>query len=566
MIDNSGSSRIARLYNHDGYRRLEPENPKKTNYLKLFSLVLLFATIASWLVYAILSDLQGGKSGEVAMLIEAPANIAPGGEVLYKIVIDNGTTDQVSDIDLRLNYPEGFSFESANFEAVSSTNNTFQFATLDTGEKIELNIKGNLLGEAGSYRTLFAVATYNLPNFSSSLEISESASTVLGEPVVKLNLIGETQLLPHTEYNYEFKYENISDKDLGDLQLALSVPNGAVVVDWRFDEQHQRWLKSLPLLESASEATELVVIRFGDTVGHQKLTVEVQGDSNAQKFNLAEAELDVIIGSGDYVATITVNGTDQPQAVSAGDSLDYRLKLENISNSDLQDWEITLIAESTNINTAGIQTSDGQKNANRVVWSGKNNSTLNKFAPKETIDLKVTLPILTDGINNEPIVLKTVASYVKDDQQFSDVTLSEIIIPMGGQVELSTKANYRAAKGPVPPQAGAETTVDAEIVVSENLNGLKNASVIIALGENVSFVSANSLLNDVVKISDQQYRWYIGDANAKSMPAVSVRVKLLPQQRGAMQVLRASLSGNSQFNNDSVQVESELVVDVGGES
>ncbi len=87
--------------------------------------------------------------------IQTPLESAAGDSVEYIVTISNRGQSDLNDLELNLEYPEGFAFNSSTREPVRDSN-VFLVGRLRPRENYELTIFGNLAGEAGQSKVLKA--------------------------------------------------------------------------------------------------------------------------------------------------------------------------------------------------------------------------------------------------------------------------------------------------------------------------------------------------------------------------------------------------------------------------
>lgn len=237
-------------------------------------------------------------------LMSVTREAASGEEVQLQVIVKNESKEDFSNIELKMSYPEGFSFMSSD-PSVSKSNNKWSFNSIENGAQTKITITGSLEGppdsikeftaEIGSARSNGDFLKYNEDKdviklvaprivISQTIDGIEAAYVNAGEP-----------------HEYEIKLKNNSGFPLRDLVLTeeISSPvldkSKVLVSNGFYDSQKGTitWkasdVPSLRVLEANQETS----VKFRISV-LDKFPMESEADKNFVIASQAQVEsLDV---------------------------------------------------------------------------------------------------------------------------------------------------------------------------------------------------------------------------------------------------------------------------------
>lgn len=117
--------------------------------------------------------------------VQTPLESAAGDTVEYGITVNNRGNTDLNNLELNLEYPEGFAFTGASKEPLRDSN-VFLIGRLRPRETFELTVSGNLAGEAGQSKVL-RVQVGEVSGESFTLYADGQNSTRLAAPFVDIS-------------------------------------------------------------------------------------------------------------------------------------------------------------------------------------------------------------------------------------------------------------------------------------------------------------------------------------------------------------------------------------------
>ena len=169
------------------------QRPSRSPWRRLAMVVfflLALGSLAAWFGFYFFNSFSKNRQSELRLTISAPESVGAGEPVEYRVNLNNVAAEAVAEVNLRLNYPDGFVWQSATLSPESAGHNTWSLGALRPGESKEIAVKGIILGESGGIKTIFGAASYRLPNFRSELETTASLGLKLNDSSLTLGWTG----------------------------------------------------------------------------------------------------------------------------------------------------------------------------------------------------------------------------------------------------------------------------------------------------------------------------------------------------------------------------------------
>jgi len=313
-------------------------------FLVLLILFLSIALIFSFLSWFIFTDDDVFKGDNIIIDVKTSEEVISGDEIVYVLKYSNLESIGIKDVQLNVRYPNGFIFETAVPEPQAG-DNIWKFEQLDSNQHGNITIKGKLLGETASAKTLTAVLDYTPLNFNSSFQSVGSYTTTISDVPLVLALTGPESVLVGEEVEYLFEYENDLENNitLDQLKLTLNVPENFIITDsepkLRGYENENYWLLNDVLGKGevkfkgnfnsiASELQDIIV----------KASLVSQGNTYYQ----TEYQLSVAVKKSDLDISLIINGDYQGGNLAFGDSLYYGIILKNTTQALMEGISLSL--------------------------------------------------------------------------------------------------------------------------------------------------------------------------------------------------------------------------------
>lgn len=551
---------LERLYRDTAGASGAPGNlqrPSRSPWRRLTMIVfflLALGSLAAWSGFYVFNSLNKNRPSELRLEITAPETAAVGETIEYRVGLNNVAVESVTDVNLRLNYPDGFVWQSATLSPESAGHNSWSLGALRAGEQKEIMIKGIILGESGGIKTIFGVASYRLPNFRSELEVTASSGIKLNDSNLILSWVGPGVSAPGKEAQYELKYEynGASELPASVLHITFS-PNFKVMSAAPAPDLAGEYKWSIAALLPKSAGSIVISGAWAaEAAGEEIISAQLEARSDTGAWlKIASSSVSTRVSEGAVTLSIQVNGNSAPAAVNLGDTLSYALEYENTSDRSIEEAAIQVRYDTNVIDWSGVVMEEsGRIDNNTIVWESAKVPALVKVLPKGKGVLRWTVPLMKILPANMPasdITSVPIFSYKKLDGEIAENSFegAAVTVPVNSAVSLEVWARYfddtnrAVGKGPLPPKAGETTAYLVSWRIRGAVHGLKEIEIKAELPAGVS-ASAEGVTAETGTwqiTDDGSPRWTISELAPGLEPSISFFIELKPSASDVGRVL-----------------------------
>lgn len=405
------------------------------------------------------------------------AAVVSGSTMTFTVEYQNLEPVDLVNAELAIEYPEGFTFVSSEPAATSQYNNSFTIGTIKTGQAGKVTVVGSLIGAVGVTRDFGATMTYRPANFNSDFQQHATAQANITSSILSLKLSGPTELAPGASGTWTATYTNTSDRDLNDVQITATYPDGFTIttVAPTAQEQSAVW-KFNSVKKGASGAismTGMVNGAVGDTL---PLKISAGRLSATKTVDLQDEQtLLIILVKTGVTTTVAVNGSTDPIVVDPGETLNYSVRVVNTSDVELSNATLTISLAGTALDIKKlVNDSKGVLKGSTLSWSKDQLAALGSLKPGQLVTVsfavgtKSVLTVATDADQDPNITAKVdvaAPGLLTNTNTASSSQPSTIVVTKVATVlNLKVEARYYDAEGknlgsgPLPPKVGQTTT------------------------------------------------------------------------------------------------------------
>lgn len=466
-----------------------------------------------FLASSLFRDGSGAGNKSIDLVFESQQSVASGDEVIYILKYENKDKVPLNDVEFILAYPEGFAFISASPEASNEFNTAWQVGRLERGESGQIEIRGKLIGEVGSVKSIKATASYSPENFSSSFKEAINFNSKITSSILQLDVTGPEQILPEKQVSYKIAYKNNSDQVLEDIKITVLYPSNFIFQsaepESHHNEEDARNLNNQWLLDVLQEDQEgEIEITGGFIVDENNDTAEIKVqigfiDSDTGEFSLQqEKTISTEVVESNLKLDLIINGSTQGQSVNFGQTLNYSIVYKNNGEKDLDDLALAIELDSDVLNWDSLEDkNDGILDGQSLAWGKDQISEFDLLRPGEegTIDFSINIlpaeEVDLDDVNLS-ITSKVSGQVVKIgdlEVEELEITGNEIISSVNTDVKFEAQGRYfnddniAVGTGPLPPVVGQKTTFRIYWQVSNSLHEIEDVRVTTTLPTGVDW-------------------------------------------------------------------------------
>ncbi|MFA5107413.1 MAG: hypothetical protein WC497_03765 [Patescibacteria group bacterium] len=286
----------------------------------LFTLILFFL-IATVLYFLTSKQLLPAPVVEATMSTSEVAT--NGGRSEIDIRLSNNGTLNVRSIEVHMNFPAEFVYESASLEPSQSDSLLWEIPELNGGQVTHLVIIGHIIGVPNSQPNIKALVQYLSGDQSMSQSLSRTF-TISGE-LVSLTISAPETVRSGQEYSLTIQAVNNSEYELSTAAIEIKMPREFIQtnVTWPFEKDITRW--AINNLKPHSE-WNVRVSGYTTAANNQTSVFEITAVmlNNSLEFSQTPAKETVtILGSSGSTNTNTEPGTPTTKSQFVAEAIYY---------------------------------------------------------------------------------------------------------------------------------------------------------------------------------------------------------------------------------------------------
>lgn len=404
-----------------------------------------------------------------------PISSATSGSTLtVTIEYQNLEPVDLTQAQLAVLYPDGFTYTSSTPNAQSDLHNAFNLGTIKSGQAGKVTIEGTLLGALQEKNSFSATLTYRPSTFNSDFQQKASTDVTISSSILKLAVTGPTQLAPGANGTWTIGYTNTAEHDVSNVRLQATYPDGFTLANTKPnpDSGTSNWTFST--IKKGTKGTIVITGTVDGNIG-DTLTFKVNAGlvgAGGKVEPQDEQSLLVILVKTGMTVTVAVNGNTDPVVIAPGDTLNYSVRVTNSSDLELTNATLTAKLDGVGIDTTKIiNDNNGKLVGTTFTWTKDNLTALTSLKPGQAVTLSfgvgtlATIPMTADADRDQRVTLTInlsapgLANNTNSSAQTATV-VSKIstVVGVTADARLYDDTSVLVGSGTVPPVVGATTT------------------------------------------------------------------------------------------------------------
>lgn len=516
------------MLRQDTRTRLLPRQPAESGFKTFYRANKLYfwAFVAGLFIIAVLSFLffrktpvTQPKEAKVDVSIDAPSQVASGGDEVYKVTLTNQDTQTLTGLQLEVAYPTGVSYENSSPNALNLSGSLFPVPNLIPGQNAVVVIKAKVSGNVGDSRDVTFRLHYGYASLNAQFVKEQHFSVRLAASNIALSLNGPTSANNGQLVIYTVSFQNNSGNDAKGARITMTYPDGFTFASANPDPSlgSNTW----DLGTFAKDASSTIQIQGTFNSVNPGESVTAQADflilgNDGNYFTQNSAMLITAISNQPLLVTQTVtdssNGANN--IINPGDTLTYDLKYQNNASVAANNVNIVATLDSSALDLSTIQAQGAQVNNNTITWNAASVPNLQLLAPNESGNLNFTVQVKNPATKDSSKNL-TVATHVKmgSNEYTSFFPGPDLSLKISSPSRIEGALTY--VSGQLPPKVGTNTTYKVRFTLKNSTNDFSNTTVsaylpIAAGGFNQSSVTPAEQRNVTFNASSGQLTWNVG--------------------------------------------------------
>lgn len=469
------------------------------------------------------------KNANVSVNISAVDIVPAGGEVIYKIQINNNDPAKLVDMDLELVYEDGIKYVSSTPPADNSSGSRFPVPDLSNGQNAVLMIKTTATGNINEDKQLVARLHYKFDNFSSEFTEEASHSVRLVAADIILDMTGPEKATNVQTANYDIFYRNDSDKDIAGARIQVTYPNEFKYVGSDPAPSLGQNIWNLNNLERNGTGKISFNGNFAGTKPGQAVAFKIEFlalDSTGSFFTQSSTTYMTVIDAQPLSIEQKVLNEAQGGIVKPGESIQYEAKFQNNTQVTAHGLNVVVEFDSKAIDPADIKADAGLVSGDTITWNAAGVPALERLNPGESgivrFSVELKNPAVKDSSENITVVTK---SRIKSAENAVFLEGNEVTLKVSSPSSIESSTAF--VSGPLPPKVGQTTTLQVSVALRNGSNDYREGSLIgyIPLGTSFDKSSIPGTDSAAVKFDSAtgKLTWTVGQLSAHAGSAVPLR-------------------------------------------
>ncbi len=504
--------------------------------LFLFGFILIGLILAGiiWLGFFIFNPDRNLASKSIELSIKGEQNIASGDEISYVIEYKNIDKVGLNELEIIIRYPDGFEFIEADPTPSNDFNSSWKIGDLNRNSSGKIQIRGRLIGEVGSIKTINATASFKPGNFSSIFKETSLFSCQITSSILEIEIEGPTQVLLEKRTVYKVAYKNNSDQDLENIRILIDYPQNFIFQESTpkpFQrEDDARSLNNQWLIDKLAKNQRGEIEITGGFIAEpeaEKIFITAQIgfiDKQTEYFSLQqEKKIEIELNHSNLSLNLIVNGSSYDQPINFRQILTYSIIYKNLGKKNLEDVQLNIEIDSDILDWGSLEDKNsGIIKDKKITWDKSQISNLALLRPLDEGSIDFSIRVKDSAqVDLEKNNLQVVSNVFALLKKIGNLEVDEYIIEsnkirgnINTDIQLKVEGRYfdedniAVGIGPLPPVVGQKTSFRIYWGLSNSLHEVTDAKVSTILPEGISWenkymlkvgsISYNPSSNEVV--------------------------------------------------------------------
>ncbi|MFH0805191.1 MAG: hypothetical protein V1916_03270, partial [Patescibacteria group bacterium] len=499
--------------------RRDPYRRAKVISLVLTGLAVLLAAALGGFYFFV--QHEDKFSGALIQIDAAPEGaVVAGGTVNVLVRIRNGEAVDLTNAELTVAYPDGFTYAASTPSPTNEAHNAWQFSRIRSGSTAELRFSGTLEGEVRTVREFRATLSYMPSNFSSEFKSEQPFTITIGDSLFGLNWQAPPRVTSALPSTYTLSFTNNGAEEMSHVRLSVELPKDFIIssqapapssgtATWDFDTV-PRGAKEEVTFSGTVTADEGSMRELKALLGY----LDDAGTFRSQQ----ESSAIVVVVKPQLFVTLTQGGSAVDSAVAPGATLTYLIKYQNDSQSEVRSLRVTLTLTGDALDwTSLVDVNRGTVAKQTISWDTAAVAALAAVKPGQGGELPIsiklregTVPKGAKSVNYQVTAQADGTSGEVADAAGSTIKVSSqtITTKVNSKFELRAEGRYYSDEfipvgaGPVPPTVGQTTRYQLYWYLRNGANQVTDATVSAILPATVTWAGEASVTAGTIRYDE----------------------------------------------------------------
>lgn len=479
------------------------------------------------------------KNANVTVEIDAPETAPSGGELIYKIQIDNHDAAKLVDMNLELVYDDGMTYVSSTPPADNSSGTRFPVPDLGSGENVVLIIKTTASGDLNEDKQLTARLRYKFSNFNSEFTEEATHTTRLVAADIVLDVTGPETATDVQTASYDIFYRNDSDKDISSARIQVTYPNEFKFASSEPSPSLGQNIWNFSNLKQNDSGKIAFSGNFSGTRAGQSVVFKIEFlalDDSGNFFTQSSTTYMTTVESQPLSVEQRLISEAPNGIVKPGETIQYELKFQNNTEVVATGLNLVVVLDSKAIDPTSIRADSGLVQDTTITWNGAGIPLLERLKPGESgivqYSVQLNNPVVKDSTKNLSVTTKP---KIKSNENSSFLPGNDLVLKVSSPS--SVEPALVSVDGPTPPKVGETTTLQVAVALRNSSNDYRESVLVGYVPLGVTFDKASVSASEAAAVkfdpATGKLTWTVGQLAAHSGSVVPLRtlkfnVKITP--------------------------------------
>ena len=419
------------------------------------------------------------KEANVQITIDAPQTVPSGQEEIYKIKIDNQDTEKLTNLQLEVVYPDGFTYDSSSPKSDNLSGSSFTVPDLTPGNNAVVIVKVKASGAVNDSKDLLVRLHYHYTNFNSEFVKEQHFTVRLAASDIGLNIEGPSQTNNGQLVIFNLTYFNNSSADAKGARIKITYPDGFSFGSSNPSPSLGQDTWDLGTLAQGGSGTISIQGSFTSANPGESKTMEADFlilGSDGQYYTQSSATFITAISSQPLVVTQTVQDSQTPGIVNPGDALTFNVHYQNGSQVAANAVNVVVTLDSQAVDLSTISAEGAQISGNTITWNAASASNLQIVAPNESGDLQFSVRVKNPATKDSSKNLSVTSHIkIKSSEYENFFPGPDVSLKVSSPSSITTSLAFVA--GSLPPKVGTVSTYKVTFTLRNSTNDFSNTVV-----------------------------------------------------------------------------------------
>jgi hypothetical protein len=514
-----------------GVEPIMKENKKGLSiFSKIFIVAFSFFLIALGYAFSVFYFGNNSDGQNVNITISSPVSVAAGEQFSFDVVIENNNSEDMEQIDLAIEYPEGT--RSGQDISVNMPRERNDIGSISSGTFQRESRSVYLFGEEGDVKEIEVKIIYRIADSNAVFEKRKVFDVVLKSTPVRMNISSVKEITAGQDLEFDIELVSNANEPLDNILVVAEYPFGFIFNNSTLEPYGSNFVWKIDKLEP-KEKLEFTI--SGEMQGQNSDIKYFKFNSGIENTESPE-EIGVLFTSvgksieiqRPFLEVDLAIGGDNSSVINLDSDTNYNMQINYKNNTSeiVKDVEVTLKLEGEVLNQFSVQTINGfyDSNSNLITWDKTTNRDFAELRVGQSGQLNVSFrskPLIGQESFRSPEII--LSAKVKGDRIQDDDVPEEIVnevlktLRFNTDVDLSINSLYYDGPfeniGSIPPKVGEKTEFSIKLSLLNSSNRISNGVVTMNLPnyvsyENVTWPSGADIKYDT---RERQVTWNIGE-------------------------------------------------------